>query len=411
MKRTEEIHLYLLCFMNICLKKLKQMETKKNAGKRNWALGFIILGWVFSGYLLVRSMQLNGGGTAPDLCKLIFGYSCDKVLSIPISWHFGYPLAGWGMAYFGLIGLSLSFNKIKIDHIVVLFISFGLGFSIIQSAIIIKGGLPCPLCLIIHFINLIAFITLLLAVKMPLFNQVQKRFTNRRSFVWSSMFLLFILILGSITEVGALKASIGKTTEGNMTEISKSFQKETFYNIPKNESSPHLGSLNAPIQLVVFSSFQCPACKSFAPTVENIQKKFGENIGITFKNFPLSSTCNPMVSEDMQPEACSAAFAALAAQNQNQFWNYHDQLFRTNLDEDKKILTSIAKNSGLNIEKWESDRQSVAVKEQLLEDIKIANELGINATPTVFINGRRVNSFQESVLTFLIQNELHKMSK
>lgn len=65
---------------------------------------------------------------------------------------------------------------------------------------------------------------------------------------------------------------------------------------------------------------------------------------------------------------------------------------------------------GLNIEKWEQDRHSNEVKLQLSEDIKTSYETGINGTPSVFINGRQVSNFQESVLNFVIQNELNKLS-
>lgn len=387
------------------------MENKQIVfEKRALTLGFIILDWVLCSYLVFRSNHLTDEGNIPDLCKTIFGSSCDKVLSSPISWHLGYPLPGWGLAYFGLLGLLFSFRTLLFDRIVLILATFGVGISVIQSAIIFKGGLSCPLCLFIHFINLLILVALLSGIPKSIFNTEQKLTTSRRFFVRSSFLLLFILIIGGISEVGMLKASVNKRAETNISEISKNFQNETVRTIPKNDASPHLGSLNAPIQLVVFSSFQCPACQAFAPTLENIQKKFGSNIGITFKNFPLSSTCNPMMTEDMQPRACWAAFAAIAAHQQNNFWNYHDQLFQSDLEFDEKTLKSIAQKSGLNIEKWESDRQSDAVKENLSDDIKIANELGINATPTVFINGRRVSSFQENVLDFLIQNELNKGS-
>lgn len=385
------------------------MENKQIVfEKRVLSLGFIILDWVLCSYLVFRSNHLTDESNIPDLCKAIFGNSCDKVLSSPISWHLGYPLPSWGLAYFGLLGLLFSFRTLLFDRIVLALTIFGVGISVIQSAIIFKGGLSCPLCLFIHFINLLILATLLSGIPKSEFNSKQKLTTTSQSMVRSIFLLLFIFVIGGVSEVSMLKASVNKRGEANITEISKNFQNEKVHTIPINDASPHLGSLNAPIQLVVFSSFQCPACQAFAPILENIQKKFGSNIGITFKNFPLSSTCNPMMTEDMQPRACWAAFAAIAAHRQNNFWNYHDQLFQSDLEFDEKTLKSLAQKTGFNIEKWESDRQSDAVKENLSDDIKIANELGINATPTVFINGRRVNSFQENVLDFLIQNELNK---
>jgi protein-disulfide isomerase len=218
---------------------------------------------------------------------------------------------------------------------------------------------------------------------------------------------LVVIIFGGISEVGLSRIS----RSINLDEIAKNFQNETVYNFPKSDSSLFLGSVGAPVQLTVFSSFQCPACKAFAHSLENVHKKFGKNIGITFKNFPLSSACNPKMKYDMQPRSCEAAYAAIAADRQNRFWNYHDQLFQSNLAADEKTLSSIARNMGLNMEKWEYDRHSDEVKARLSEDIKKAYEIGINATPSVFINGRKVTNIQEPILNFIIQNELEKVSK
>jgi hypothetical protein len=60
----------------------------------------------------------------------------------------------------------------------------------------------------------------------------------------------------------------------------------------------------------------------------------------------------------MQPQSCNAAFAAIAAQQQNLFWDYHDQLFQSDLNFDETTFKSIAEKIGLNIGKWETDRQS-----------------------------------------------------
>ena len=108
----------------------------------------------------------------------------------------------------------------------------------------------------------------------------------------------------------------------------------------------------------------------------------------------------------MQPQSCDVAIAALAAQRQQKFWNFHDKIFESNLAGDEKTLADIAKTIGVDILKWNNDRNSSEVYKQLSDDIQLANKLGINATPTVFINGRKVNNSQERVVDFLIQLEL-----
>ncbi len=388
------------------------MEDKKNIfGRRTLALGIITLGWFLCAYLVFRSTQLkNPTGSTTDLCLKIFGSSCDTTLSSSVSWHLGFPLVGWGVAYFGLLGLLFSFGNKVVDRFVILLAAFGVGVSCILTAIIIRNNLTCPLCLVIHFINLVTLITIFISTRSSISYSQEKLPLAKHSLLKWGLLLLFVIVTGGFTEVRILKSFLPKIPEVNLDEVAKKFQSEKVYNFPKNDPSAHLGSTEAPVQLVVFSSFQCPACKGFASSIEDIQKKFGKNVGITFKNFPLSTTCNPRLSENMQPQSCDAAFAAIAAQRQNRFWEYHDQLFEANLADGEKALTTIAKNIGLNIEKWELDRKSNEAREQLAYEIKTAYKLGINATPSIFINGRKISNPNLKVLNFLIQNELNKIS-
>lgn len=370
----------------------------------------ILLGWVLCGYLMYRSTLLKSNPSAiPDLCNLIFGVSCDKALGSKLSWQLGFHLASWGLAYFGLLALLFSFQKSIVDRTVILLAAFGVGVSVFQTWIIIVGKVPCPFCLSIHVVNLLALFALFLGLRSSIpSGEISQSVIKRPLFRWGMLLLITAIIGGGANYVVFRAAFMQPPVD--QEEIAKAFERETIYNIPQSEASPHIGSLDAPVQIIVFSSFQCPACKSFAPVVENLRKKYGQNIGITFKNFPLSTKCNPAIVGDMQPQACDAAYAALAAQDQGHFWDYHDQLYQSDLIFDEKLLVSIAKNTGLNMDQWETTRQSGDVQTRLAEDLAVAYQLKINATPTIFLNGRRVTILQESALNFLIENELKKLS-
>ncbi|MDB5240080.1 MAG: hypothetical protein JWP57_705, partial [Spirosoma sp.] len=377
------------------------MDGKINrAVKRTLAFIGIALSWALCAYLVFRSTQLNGPtGTIRDLCQLVFNSSCDPALSSPMAWHLGYPLAGWGLAYFGALGLLLSLGNLVTDRMAMLLAALGVGISIIQSALIIRGGLSCPVCLAIHLINVLVLMALVRNQKGAFFWGQPNQTAPQGSLLRWSLLLVGTLIIGGISEVGVLRTSIGQNAPINLDDIAKQFRSERVFPIPKGNALPALGSPSAPVQVVVFSSFKCPACQGFAPTLEKLHQKFGNRIGVTFKNFPLSSGCNPRMSVDMQPGSCVAAYAALAAHRQNRFWPYHDRVFDSTLDSAGKMLIAIAKTSGLTMAQWESDRQSDAVKQQVAQDVQLAYELGVDGTPTVFINGRRVSNFQESVLT------------
>ena len=379
-------------------------------GRRSLTLLLIVLCWGLCGYVLLRSMQVRTNTVnLPDLCQLFFGTSCDKALSSSIAWHLGYPLSSWGLVYFGLLGLLVSLRELIADRLATVLAALGAGVSLILVILIIDGHITCPLCLAIHLVNILILSSLVSSVPgvrtAALFTH-QKQTRTPYAFVQWAALLLVTLFIGGVSEVGVLQKSLNRQPAVDLDEVAKNFQAAKVDTIPISADRSILGSVKAPVQVVVFSSFQCPACKTLAPSMANIHKKFGNTIGISFRNFPLSSACNAALSEDMQPRSCESAFATVAAERQNRFWNYHDHLFETSLEQNDKTLTSIAKNIGLDLDKWNRDRNSDEVKKIIADDLAIAYRIGINSTPTVFINGRRVNSFQESALTFIIKNEL-----
>ncbi len=384
----------------------------KASTRRVIALGTIVIGWILCGYLAYRTSQISGDPSPSfDLCKTIFGASCDEALSHSASWQLGFPLTGWGLVYFGLLGLLLATNKPAVDRAAIILAAFGTGVSIVLSHMSISMEISCVLCLAVHIINLLTLVSIVLAVRPYIKNgEQQGGLFLKHSISWGILVVL-VIIAGGATDIYIMVNSIGNRTEASLSQSYEDFQKGAAQKIPKNDITPLAVSIDAPLQLVVFSSFQCPGCEQFSQTLHKLSEIFNENLSIEFKNYPLSSSCNPALNVDMQPRSCNAALAAIAANNQNRFWEYHDLLFQSNMQADENTLLSIANNIGLNIEKWETDRHSEEAMEQLSEDIEFGNKIGIHATPTVFLNGRQVKNFNEASLAFLLHQELNHLSK
>ena len=118
-----------------------------------------------------------------------------------------------------------------------------------------------------------------------------------------------------------------------------------------------------------------------------------------FKNFPLRN------HRFAQP----AAAAALAAHAQGQFWAFHDALFKnySNLNEAKveEIRTSL----NLDKAKFDTLRKAPEVSGQIQSDIHIAREIGINSTPTVFVNGRQQRNRSLEGLSAAVEAELKRL--
>ncbi len=136
------------------------------------------------------------------------------------------------------------------------------------------------------------------------------------------------------------------------------------------------------VQIVEFADFQCPACGVAFPVVENIRKTYGDKITYVYRNFPLMQ----------HPQGKPAAAAAEAAGKQGKFWEMYALLFskqnewsgKSNADE---IFSGYAKNLNLDIGKFTQDSLSEEVANRIAQDISDGTSLGVNQTPTFFING------------------------
>ena len=145
---------------------------------------------------------------------------------------------------------------------------------------------------------------------------------------------------------------------------------------------PQFGPEDAKVVVGVFSDFECPYCAMAATTLEQIRKDFGEQVLLVFHHLPLP----------FHEQALPAAKAAVAAHKQGKFWEYHDLLFADQEDLSKEKLESHAKNLGLSMKKFRKDRDSDATAQAIADDMKLAETLHVRGTPTMFVNGQRVEN-------------------
>ena len=157
---------------------------------------------------------------------------------------------------------------------------------------------------------------------------------------------------------------------------------------------------SAKVTLVEFADFQCPACASAHPLVLQLLKDYQGRINIVFRHFPLSQHKN----------AVPAALAAEAAGEQGKFWKMQDQLFEnqsewSESDNPTKIFNKYAQELGIdnNFGKSMDDQK---LKDKILRDQNDGNSLGVNSTPTFFVNGKKISDY--SKLKEVIEEELKK---
>lgn len=145
---------------------------------------------------------------------------------------------------------------------------------------------------------------------------------------------------------------------------------------------PTFGPKDSKVVVVEFSDFQCPYCSRAANAVNDIKKKYGDKVLFVFRQFPLSFHENAHISAE----------ASLAAHAQGKFWELHDKMFENQRKLDRASLDGYAKEVGLNVAEFKKALDDKKYKDQVDAELKLGEEVAVDGTPTMFINGKRVSN-------------------
>jgi protein-disulfide isomerase len=164
--------------------------------------------------------------------------------------------------------------------------------------------------------------------------------------------------------------------------------------------SPVKGDAAAPESIIVFTDFQCQYCMKLNPVLGQVSEKNKGKVKLIFKNMPLQ----------FHQMAEPAAIAALAAGEQGKFWEFHDRLFAAP-QLSPEVITKIAQDLGLDMTRFESDRNSPLLRQKLGKDMSDAQKAGVTGTPTLYINGRKLKQRSPEGFQAMIDEELAKAGK
>ena len=175
-----------------------------------------------------------------------------------------------------------------------------------------------------------------------------------------------------------------------MTKPAKPIAKESLI-LPTTYTK---GSKNAPVWLVEFSDFQCPACKAFSGIVADLAKKYPEKLLIAYRYFPL----------DIHLQSIPSALTAESAGKQEKFWEMEQLLFANQESFAPSLYPELATQLGLDMDAFTASVNDPSTKQLITNDTNYGNSIGINATPTFFLNGVKLNLLTPSEL----ENEVEK---
>jgi protein-disulfide isomerase len=167
-----------------------------------------------------------------------------------------------------------------------------------------------------------------------------------------------------------------------------------------DSTDPSLGRSSAPVTLIEFSDFQCPFCQRVAPTLKKIRDTYGDKVRIVWKDFPLTQ---------IHPQAFKAGEAAHCAGDQGKYWEYHDRLFANQQQLQPDELKKHAADLGLNATAFNACLDSSKYGERVRDGVAQGTRLGVNSTPTIYINGRMLSGAQPyEMFVSVIDEELSK---
>ena len=159
------------------------------------------------------------------------------------------------------------------------------------------------------------------------------------------------------------------------------------------DDDPSRGPATAPVTVVMFSDFQCPACARTHPVLKSVISEYGDKIRFVVRDFPL---------ESIHENAFTAAMAANAARAQGKYFEYIDLLYRNQSALDAASLKKYAANLGLNAKQFELDLTVERSAAEIRKDHADGNAHGVSGTPAIFVNGVKVHrlsaeSFRRSI--------------
>jgi protein-disulfide isomerase len=185
--------------------------------------------------------------------------------------------------------------------------------------------------------------------------------------------------------------------------------------LPEGAKPPHVrGNPNAPVTLEEFADFQCGACSAYHSELKKIEAEFGDRLRVVFREHPLYPN---------HPYSIVAAQAAEAAglHGENYFWLMHDKLFENQKawseakDKDAAIAMFVdyAKQIGIDPDRFMRDLNGEAVAQRLFQDGKRGHALGVEGTPTFFVNGKEAKgeSWKPDGLRAMINEALREAGR
>ena len=167
------------------------------------------------------------------------------------------------------------------------------------------------------------------------------------------------------------------------------------------DDDPSRGSASAPVTVIEFTDFQCPACRAIHPALDELLKTYADRVRFVVRDFPL----------EQHQQARKAAEAANAANAQGKFFEYAALLFKNQEALDIASLKKYAAELGLDQARFNTALDGGTYAAEVQKDVADGEEVGVDSTPTIFINGVRQRDLSPEGLRAGVERALTKAGK
>ncbi len=171
----------------------------------------------------------------------------------------------------------------------------------------------------------------------------------------------------------------------------------------RSKEDVSLGPKEAPLTVIEFADFQCPFCRVVSPMMERLTAAYPGKLRFGFRSFPIKG----------HERAVATSLAALAAAQQGKFFPYHDLLYKNRHALTDEDLLDYARKIGLDLERFKADLKDKALLQRIREEKREGARLGVDRTPTLFFNGKRLflKDLDEAELRDRIEEELELLGQ
>ena len=346
-----------------------------------------------------------------SFCNINSSINCDVVLTSRYATLASASISTWAIAFYLLVlGLGVALLRVErttqrqtLGTVAVAAALWGLLFSAYMAVIAFAVlRTVCLMCSALYLISVGLFAAawwLRSGLRVVGRRQTRERSGQDRLVIVGSVLAGVILLALGVWKIigGSVPPSSATEIERQRPDFYRWFFAQPLAQVP-SDGNHSRGNPDAPVTIVEFSDFECGHCAASHQTIDDLLRRGEQNVRVVFHHFPLDSACNPKIRSRMHPQACLAAVAAECAADQGRFWEYHNLLFDNQQHLERDYLLAYASRLGLDTSRFAACLGSEAAAARVEHDANGGAQLGIDSTPTLFINGRTIKGALETDL-------------